>query len=434
MITFHMIVSFSLLVFLTSHYCYSLLSDVAVVCEVNSTQLDKGLIYFRSLWQYNQRRTSDGDLVLGHVCISDTSTELLNTYSPKYGKVGVVVHKLHDVSAYSKYKSLSIEEKSHWRNLLCTSQVADYFFMNNILAVHTLFVSVNFLIIADIRTTLLKRVSLSSLALSRDHSVHCFPKQVNLVQGGDIGGMCEMDIFLISSTIGTEFYGVLNATKKLNLYAHEALSIAARSVAGGISFLQPRSSTGHKGDIIIRDGRMWTGPNKDDNSIALIEMKNLFYHLNTEGCHVNINFEFSNHFNTEKVLTDIFSREMTYLQKFCEDDALFLENFEHITDGLKGTVTKKPSIYDLIIFNDEIELLQLRLEYLRPYVTQHVLIESNTTFTGNPKPLHFLENANDFSNFNIISFTLPSSSTHLVLMTKRFGEENILLGINCSVH
>ncbi|KAL9223975.1 hypothetical protein vseg_000054 [Gypsophila vaccaria] len=54
-------------------------------------------------------------------------------------------------------------------------------------------------------------------------------------------------------------------------------------------------------------------------------------------------------------------------------------------------------VFDAIIFSNELELLEIRWHELQPYVTKFVIMESNTTFTGIPKPLFFDLNRARFS-------------------------------------
>ncbi|GAB4829249.1 hypothetical protein Ancab_018915 [Ancistrocladus abbreviatus] len=44
-------------------------------------------------------------------------------------------------------------------------------------------------------------------------------------------------------------------------------------------------------------------------------------------------------------------------------------------------------VYDAVLFSKEVDILTIRWKELYPYVTQFVLLESNSTFTGLPKPL-----------------------------------------------
>ncbi|KAE8718206.1 Detected protein of confused Function [Hibiscus syriacus] len=46
-------------------------------------------------------------------------------------------------------------------------------------------------------------------------------------------------------------------------------------------------------------------------------------------------------------------------------------------------------VFDAVLFSNEIDILTIRWNELYPYVTQFVLLESNSTFTGLPKPLRF---------------------------------------------
>lgn len=57
-------------------------------------------------------------------------------------------------------------------------------------------------------------------------------------------------------------------------------------------------------------------------------------------------------------------------------------------------------IIDCFVFNDELDLLDIRLNELSPYVDLFVLVEANTTFTGQDKPYHYRENKEGFTKFN----------------------------------
>lgn len=45
-------------------------------------------------------------------------------------------------------------------------------------------------------------------------------------------------------------------------------------------------------------------------------------------------------------------------------------------------------IYDCIMFNDELDLLEIRLHH-HAFVDRFILIESTHTYSGQPKPLHY---------------------------------------------
>ncbi|KAI3868193.1 hypothetical protein MKX03_004103 [Papaver bracteatum] len=61
-------------------------------------------------------------------------------------------------------------------------------------------------------------------------------------------------------------------------------------------------------------------------------------------------------------------------------------------------------VFDAVIFSHELDLLELRWHELDPYITKFIILESNTTFTGIPKPLFFTQNLErfEFAEENII--------------------------------
>lgn len=56
-------------------------------------------------------------------------------------------------------------------------------------------------------------------------------------------------------------------------------------------------------------------------------------------------------------------------------------------------------LFDCFTFFNELDLLELRLHTLNPYVSFFVLVEATKTFTGRPKPLYFAESRNRFAPF-----------------------------------
>lgn len=57
-------------------------------------------------------------------------------------------------------------------------------------------------------------------------------------------------------------------------------------------------------------------------------------------------------------------------------------------------------VIDGFTFNDELDILELRLNELYEHIDRFILVESTTTFTGNKKPLHFAENKERFREFS----------------------------------
>ncbi|KAF9391346.1 hypothetical protein CPB97_006842 [Podila verticillata] len=58
-----------------------------------------------------------------------------------------------------------------------------------------------------------------------------------------------------------------------------------------------------------------------------------------------------------------------------------------------------PKLIDIILLNTELDLLEIRLNELLYVVGTFVIIESNITFSGHPKKLHYKENLQRFEKF-----------------------------------
>ena len=57
-------------------------------------------------------------------------------------------------------------------------------------------------------------------------------------------------------------------------------------------------------------------------------------------------------------------------------------------------------IYDVFTFFNELDLLELRLDMLHPFVDKFVIIECVETFSGNKKPLYYEENKDRFKKYH----------------------------------
>lgn len=86
-------------------------------------------------------------------------------------------------------------------------------------------------------------------------------------------------------------------------------------------------------------------------------------------------------------------------------------------------------IFDCFTFFNEIELLKIRCEILKELNPIHVLVESPTTHTGDPKPLYFEENRHLFSEYNIIrvATTLPNDGD--TWHNENFQRDQIMSGL-----
>lgn len=63
-------------------------------------------------------------------------------------------------------------------------------------------------------------------------------------------------------------------------------------------------------------------------------------------------------------------------------------------------MSQKRRIFDCFVFYLELDILELRLHILDPYVDFFVLVESTLTYTGAPKPLFYEDNKNRFAKFH----------------------------------
>lgn len=66
------------------------------------------------------------------------------------------------------------------------------------------------------------------------------------------------------------------------------------------------------------------------------------------------------------------------------------------------------STIELINFLHEVDLLEVHLEEHSKFIDKIVVIESEVTYSGMPKPLYFEENKERFSRFNVIHEVIPS--------------------------
>ncbi|EFQ29757.1 glycosyltransferase family 17 [Colletotrichum graminicola M1.001] len=55
-------------------------------------------------------------------------------------------------------------------------------------------------------------------------------------------------------------------------------------------------------------------------------------------------------------------------------------------------LVRNRKVFDLLLINTELEMLEVRMGQMAPYVDYFVILESDTTFTDHPKPLYVQEN------------------------------------------
>lgn len=72
------------------------------------------------------------------------------------------------------------------------------------------------------------------------------------------------------------------------------------------------------------------------------------------------------------------------------------------------------NVYDCFMFNNELDLLEIRLSALSGIIDRFVLVEAAQTHTGKPKPLHFADNFERYARWrhqidHIVLESLPQS-------------------------
>lgn len=84
-------------------------------------------------------------------------------------------------------------------------------------------------------------------------------------------------------------------------------------------------------------------------------------------------------------------------------------------------------IYDIFTFFYELDLLEIRLNILDPYVDKFVIIEANETFMGESKPLYFKENKERFSKWQnkIIHYVIDDFPNDIELLNMAKASPNV---------
>ncbi|WWC93439.1 hypothetical protein V866_000273 [Kwoniella sp. B9012] len=85
----------------------------------------------------------------------------------------------------------------------------------------------------------------------------------------------------------------------------------------------------------------------------------------------------------------------------------------------RSTVEPLPRIIDAVLLSSEIDMLEIRMREYEPHVSKFLIVESNMTFSGQPKPTYFQDNRHRF-NF------IPKDKIQYHLITN--FEANLPLG------
>tara|TARA_B100000886_G_scaffold336184_1_gene294461 strand:- start:56 stop:964 length:909 start_codon:yes stop_codon:yes gene_type:complete len=88
-------------------------------------------------------------------------------------------------------------------------------------------------------------------------------------------------------------------------------------------------------------------------------------------------------------------------------------------------ISSKKRIFDVFLFFNELDLLELRLKTLYPIVDYFIITELCETFSGNPKELLFNENKERFKEFSKKMIYNPVSSKELQNLKNKEWEDYI---------
>lgn len=91
------------------------------------------------------------------------------------------------------------------------------------------------------------------------------------------------------------------------------------------------------------------------------------------------------HYPPPTTPSSLTSLTMAQSQKWCE-----------MHDPKWSARTTQPEFVDAVLFSSELDMLELRIREYRTLVKTFVVVESDLTFSGQPKPLHFAQNRQRF--------------------------------------
>lgn len=90
-------------------------------------------------------------------------------------------------------------------------------------------------------------------------------------------------------------------------------------------------------------------------------------------------------------------------------------------------------IVDTFLFNDEFDILDIRLEITKNYVDKWIVLEGNKTWSGTPKPYNLKQRIDEYNkkyNNRIELITLDIPEGYVNWKCENFSRESIQQGIN----
>lgn len=347
------------------------LDKVLLVTQFDTSNSDRALLIFRSFGIAASRRTNPYRYTVNpHVCVSNSNHNATDFDRSKFEDAGIHVHILHDLSYTDSPKNTT-----SWRNLICATQIADYQFTLGILDAFVLFVDVKFVFVGSLESTYF-------ITQDTNTFIYCAKKVPPRTQKqAQSYGVCEMDLFAIPTLLGTELYSVINATSLLDIPADIVLDMASSSISDGILLFKDKFHT-------VRSHYHWSSL-VPSSEVSLIEFDGDFHRITFENCIPRIHVEWRM-YNTVDILVETLSHvyaneTLLYQLSGCTEGALDFITPSYNVVSLVAPQDSKfiPHIYDSVLFNDEVDLLLLRMSFLDPFVDFHIVVEAKKTFTGN---------------------------------------------------
>jgi hypothetical protein len=376
-------------------------------------------------------------LLYVHACVSgDDYTNPIKWESllASYRSMGVYLHRLHSLSNEAGDE---VRNDPDWSNLVCVSQISDWYFEHNVIDVDILFIGLNIYVVGDLRTALLEQVHEedgTTLRLMREKHpndpqewdlprVFCIPGREILEDIAESKTpLCELDLLLIPSSIGTDWYMAINASASKSgvRSAHQAFNEAVRSVTGGVVYFRGASK------LVVRAGQVWlvTGiTTRDSDSPPMIEFDGVLHSYAIDNCNMQLLISGNEIYDTASVIMRAFRDlkafdEAVYFQMLgcyalnfssqfpvssMAEQNLWLDEVLFFQLDLYRTLFKPPRIFDIIFAergHEDLLDVQLRRQYLGSLVDAHLLIESPFDCNNRTeKPAYFFKKDNKLNRF-----------------------------------
>eukprot|EP01041_Mallomonas_annulata_P011184 gene11184-23370_t len=262
-----------------------------------------------------------------------SSTQSRDAVTAKFESLNVHVHIMYEEFSVNRFSD-------KWLNIKCALQLAHKAYLSGMFNTSILYLANHLIAVNNI--SFLQNSSPDAL-------FQCVPDVIGYA-------LCETDILLVSSKIGTPGLALYNASRHADMTPDSFLSMLVSKTTGfrGIQFLPEY--------LVVRPARQWYS----EHTPVFIEF---------DGYHHRI----------------VFKDCLAYVTVEQEVDSY---NNDDNNDNKDNDI--KPKVIDAILFYNEISMLKLRLQALEDY---HIIIESNRTFTGQYKPLHFHDNRALFSKY-----------------------------------